>query len=79
MGNAISGILSSVYMDAVENQILHFPTIGLHKRYVDDLIILTRGEEEAKLIFERFNTLDPNTSFEMELPKNRELSLLASQ
>lgn len=76
MGNAVSGILSSIYMDALEKQVLHFPTIAIQRRYVDDLFILTTGEEEAKVIFERFNALDPNISFEMELPSQGELSLL---
>lgn len=63
-------------MDALESEILHLPTIALFKRYVDDIFILTTGEEEANSLLRRFNDLDPNISFEMELPERVELSLL---
>ena len=76
IGNSISGILSTVYMDCIESQILHLPTIALYKRYVDDAVLITTGEEEAKALFKMFNELDPNISFEMELPERGELSLL---
>jgi hypothetical protein len=76
MGNNVSGILSSVYMDAIEQQTLHQLNIGLFKRYVDDVFILTTDEEEAKNIYRHMNKQNKNIKFEIELPKDKSLSLL---
>ena len=43
---------------------------------MDDCFILTTGEDEARFILQKFNELNPNISFEMELPERGELSLL---
>ena len=48
MGNCISGILSSIFMDVLEQQALRHRTFAIYKRYVDDTLIITTDEKEAK-------------------------------
>ena len=76
MGNSVSGILSSIYMDTIEQRSLHHLNIGLYKRYADDVFLLTTDEDEAKNIHKQLNEQDNNIKFEIELPTNKTLSLL---
>ena len=76
MGNSVSGILSSIYMDAIEQRSLHHLNIGLYKRYVDDIFLLTTSEEEARTIHRQLIGQDSNIKFEIELPEEKTISLL---
>ena len=68
MGNSISGLLAMVYMTRLENQIVDNLQIGLYKRYVDDVLILTTTREEADRIFHIMNNINDNIKFEAEYP-----------
>jgi hypothetical protein len=69
MGNSMSGILAILFMDTLEKQTLrNLTNIGLYKRYVDDTLILTTNEEEARAIYTSLNSAHPNIKFEIELP-----------
>ena len=71
MGNRISGLLATLYMDRIEKSVLSSNTdVLLYARYVDDIFMITFSEQEAKQIFEKFNNADNNIKFEMELPKD---------
>lgn len=78
MGNSVSPILAILYMDRIERQVVaNFHQIGLYKRYVDDILIITNNRETAEEIFNKFNSEDPNIKFEIEHPdKNNSLALL---
>lgn len=76
MGNCISGILSSIFMDTLEQQALQNRTFCLFRRYVDDGIIITTDEAEATAILERMAAQNPAISFEIERPQCDTLSLL---
>ena len=43
------------YMSKIEGQIVNSLNIGLYKRYVDDILILTTNREEAEAIFNVMN------------------------
>ena len=68
MGNNISGILAMVFMARLENQIVDNLNIGLYKRYVDDVLILTTNREEADHISNAMNKLNKHIRFETEHP-----------
>ena len=77
MGNSVSGILAMAYMSKIEGQIVNSLNIGLYKRYVDDILILTTNREEAEAIFNVMNNCDPNIKFELEHPDSaNSISLL---
>jgi hypothetical protein len=77
MGNRLSGMLAELFMDKVVKDTydkLNFyrPTF----RYVDDLLVFTCGEEDAKNIFAAFNDNPYGLIFTLELPVNREITYL---
>jgi len=77
MGNCISGLLSSVFMDSIEERSLHLLNVSLYKRYVDDCLCLTINEEEARKILAIMNTQNEHIQFDLELPgEDGSLSLL---
>jgi len=77
MGSNISAILAILYMDKLESQtITTFRQLGLYKRYVDDIFIITSDKETANEIWARMNDKDPHIKFEIEHPKDNTLSLL---
>jgi hypothetical protein len=77
MGNRLSGILADLFIDKIvrETYVLlnfHRPTY----RYVDDLLILTKGEIDAQQIFLAFNNNHYGIKFTLELPVNNEIAYL---
>jgi hypothetical protein len=71
MGNRLSGILSELFMQKVQNDTYRtFTTPPPTYRYVDDLLIFTTGEEEAQNIYNMFNSNPYNIKFTIELPTN---------
>ena len=68
MGNNISGILAIVFMARMESQTIDNLSIGLYKRYVDDVIILTNNREEADHISKIMNRINKCIQFETEYP-----------
>jgi len=78
IGNSVSAILAVLYMDRIERRaVTNFRQIGLYKRYVDDVLILTSNRETAEEIFTKFNNEDPCIKFEIEHPdNNNSLALL---
>ena len=77
MGSNISAILAIIYMDKLESQAIStFRQIGLYKRYVDDIFIITSDKETANEICARMNDEDPHIKFEIEHPEDNSLSLL---
>ena len=49
MGNSISGLLAMIYMARIERQVVDNLNIGLYKRYVDDIIVLTKERYSRSL------------------------------
>ena len=76
MGNSISSILSTIYMDAIEQQSLRQLRIGIYRRYVDDIFITTTTEEEAHAILDFMNAQNEHIKFDIEHSSNSTLSLL---
>ena len=77
MGNSISGLLAIIFMDSLERiSLKQCCNIGLYKRYVDDILILTTTKENALNIYNTFNSQHPNIKFEIEHPKTNSISLL---
>ena len=69
MGNGISATLALLYMDKIEKQVVsNCHLIGLYKRYVDDILILTTNKESASEIFQQMNAIDTCIQFEIEHP-----------
>ena len=77
MGTSISGPLAILYMDNVERKFLRLnPPLTIYARYIDDIFILTKNEEEANHIFNTINTIDNHINFTIEYPnENNELAL----
>ena len=77
MGNRLSGVLSEVFIQTFQSELLiRFTTPPPIFRYVDDIIIFTSGEDEAKRIFQMFNDTCYNMKFTLELPVNNSLPYL---
>jgi hypothetical protein len=78
MGNAMSGVLAILFMDALEKRTLTcFTNITLYKRYVDDTFILTRSRSDAEEIYNTLNQAHPAIKFEIEHPtEDNSISLL---
>jgi predicted GIY-YIG superfamily endonuclease len=77
MGNRLSGILAELFMQKVQAEVFSLftpppPTF----RYVDDLLIFTKDETEAKRIFSSFNNNTHNLRFTLELPENESIPFL---
>ena len=73
MGNSVSGILAILYMDALEKTVLNScRNIGLYRRYVDDVLLITTTKEEAEGIFKKFNEHTPEIQFEIEHPEEKD-------
>ena len=72
MGNCVSAILAILYMGWVEEKALDIVSnhVGFYARYVDDVCLLARNQNEANLIHSAFNTVDPNIKFEIEHPND---------
>ncbi len=69
MGTSISGPLAILYMDNVERKFLRLnPPLTIYARYVDDLFILTKNEEEANHIFNTINTIDNHITSQLNIP-----------
>lgn len=77
MGSSTSSVLAIIYMNKLESIALNLTQIGLYKRYVDDILLLTVNKEEAENIFAIMNSINQNITFEIEHPdENNTLSLL---
>ena len=71
MGSSISGILAISYMDRLERRALNIcPPDTFFTRYIDDILIVTSSEEEAKIIIEKFQNTDSHIQFKAEHPDN---------
>ncbi|MEL7307825.1 MAG: reverse transcriptase domain-containing protein [Pseudomonadota bacterium] len=70
MGSSVSAILAIIYMGKVELRALNLlgTHVAFYARYVDDVFLLTRSCEDAQIVFETFNSIDPNIKFEIEHP-----------
>jgi hypothetical protein len=69
MGNRLSGILAELFINKVQKET--FISIGISPptfRYVDDLLLFTRGVEEANFVFAAFNDNVYGLKFTLELP-----------
>jgi hypothetical protein len=69
MGNRLSGLLAELFIDKVQKEV--FANVGISPptfRYVDDLLLFTRSEEEANTIFTAFNNNMYGLKFTLELP-----------
>ncbi len=78
IGSGISATLALLFMGKIEDQfITNCHLIGLYRRYVDDILILTSDKESAVQIFTMMNQANPAIQFEIEHPdQNNSLSLL---
>ena len=73
MGNRLSGILSELFMEKLQDEVYAgINVIPPTYRYVDDLLLLTKSEEEAKQIHLAYNGL----KFTLELPVNDSIPFL---
>ena len=77
MGNRLSGLLAEVFMDRFESETFVKLSIQAPSyRYVDDLLIFTKGEDEADLINREFNNNQYGLKFKMEKPVEYEIPYL---
>lgn len=77
MGNRLSGVLAEVFMESMERET--YATLNICPpayRYVDDLLIFTKGEDEANLVNDGFNNNRYGIKFTMELPVEGEIPYL---
>jgi hypothetical protein len=77
MGNRLSGLIAELFINKVEKETYAKLNINpIAFRYVDDLLIFTKGEDEARLIFNTFNNNPYGLKFTIELPVNNEIPYL---
>jgi len=69
MGNRLSGLLASIYMDRLERQTIYGLDIIAYKRYVDDIVMIMLDEANAKYIFEDFNKANSNIKLDFGNPQ----------
>ena len=79
MGSKISCLLSNIYMNIIESEVIDKEikngNIKYFKRYVDDTILLCKkGKRQA--IFEEMNNFCQNINFTEELMNNNEIKFL---
>jgi hypothetical protein len=77
MGNRLSGILAELFMDKVVKET--YEKLNLQRpnfRYVDDLLVFTKDEEDAQRIFAAFNDNPYGIKFTIEIPNNQEIAYL---
>lgn len=80
MGSRLSGVLATLVMDDLERATLTADlAIGIYRRYVDDIFVLTTDANEANKIFSRFNSSHADLKFDIEMPENGKLALLDFQ
>ena len=76
MGNRLSGTLACLFLHRLEQQVIHSLPIKVYARYVDDIFILTKSEEDAISIHHTFNSLHSSLTFTLEKPSSQKLELL---
>jgi hypothetical protein len=76
MGSKLSGLLAEIFMDRIESQIILSSNINFYSRYVDDTLILVRNKPEADEVLNKFNMAHSRLKFEVEHPKENQISLL---
>ncbi|PPC78809.1 hypothetical protein C4K68_02905 [Pokkaliibacter plantistimulans] len=62
-GLALSATLSEIAMDAFDNSVKSHPNVFFYCRYVDDIIIVTSGNESAKQFIKHIGALLPKGLF----------------
>ena len=76
MGNRLSGLIASLYLDRLEKQVIRNLPIRCYSRYVDDIFFFTSSPDEATVILNAFNAAADGVRFELECPGRNSLSLL---
>lgn len=81
MGSPLSPILSNIFMDRIDKQILANQTfknqIIFYKRYVDDIFCLFEGNDvELNLLKDFINSLHVKIKFTTEIEQNNKLNFL---
>ena len=71
MGNCLSGTLAIIFMDELEKKVLLNNTVGLYKRYIDDIFILSENKQKAEEFHYVMNHQHPNIKFEIEHPDHK--------
>jgi hypothetical protein len=80
MGNRLSGVLAELFIQKVVDELNFSTLLGTPLfRYVDDLLIFGKNEEDAKLTLEKFNANGHGLKFTLELPNNGALPYLDFQ
>ena len=77
MGNRLSGILAELFIDKVVKEIRqNSNTYQPIFRYVDDILIFAKDENDANELCTSFNNNPYGIKFTLELPENLEIAYL---
>lgn len=77
MGSSLDPTLADIFMaklgSSIDNVIEQIP---LYKRYLDDILRISKSKEQIENILSIFNTIHPNILFTSEFEKHEKLSFL---
>lgn len=82
MGSSLSPLLAEFFMDNIENRIFDTNnrftrSIGMWKRYVDDIFCIWKGtEEELQIALSKMNEIHHRIKFTVEMEQNGALNFL---
>ena len=80
MGNSLSGLLSGIFLSALESQFLNQnnKNIIFWRRYVDDVLVLWDGDNLSHIenFHKYINTAHPNIKYTIEIEQNNNLKFL---
>ena len=74
MGNSLSPILSNLFMEYFETQLVTSITDIKWLRYVDDIFTIWPENKNFDEFFQLLNSLHPNIKFKVEWEQNNTLS-----
>ena len=72
MGNHLAPILAIAYTDYIENSTFLNDVI-LYKRYIDDIIVITKSKETLNSVYDSLNAIDPRIKFTRETTEDGRL------
>ena len=77
MGSPLGPLLADIFVAKLEKQISNIlKGLPLYKRYVDDILVISRSPAHTYELLATMNNLHPNIRFTVESEKNNQLAFL---
>jgi len=77
MGSPLGPLIADVFMHSMEQKLEpHIASQLLYRRYVDDILVITKNSDDASNLAERFNSVHPNLKVTWESETSNKLPFL---